>query len=377
MKKIASIFALLIAALIQLNAQNPYAALGIEEKVLHYDDGHKEMFDLDSVKAIGYAVYSPETGLLTLYDLKDSLVAVQKIDPAKMARFLSVDPITSQYPELTPYQFASNTPIMAIDLDGLEKEEVVQAFGWAGDQVAKLTVEVAGGVYGLFTNPRQAVSNIWGSLKQTSADVGTIFGTAGSIVYNQVSGTQNINGYDEFHEAIHRQTVGLIKSATFSAASGAAVSTVKNVAKIAKKTSNAAQTTTPRPKDFSNHGGEFIDDGARIGATEATKGGGPIVGGGAKLEYLGSNVNRIQSIATKYNLEVSVVGSRAKGTANALSDWDYIITGGTSKTRSSALFQLPRNLNAVKDGMYRPGSEMLKGVTVDPNLPHIIFKPQN
>ena len=37
-----------------------------------------------------------------------------------IARFLSVDPIDDQYPELTPYQFASNTPIQAIDLDGLE-----------------------------------------------------------------------------------------------------------------------------------------------------------------------------------------------------------------------------------------------------------------
>jgi RHS repeat-associated protein len=38
-----------------------------------------------------------------------------------IGRFLSVDPITKDYPELTPYQFASNTPIQAIDLDGLEK----------------------------------------------------------------------------------------------------------------------------------------------------------------------------------------------------------------------------------------------------------------
>jgi RHS repeat-associated protein len=35
-------------------------------------------------------------------------------------RFIDVDPITAQYPELTPYQFASNTPIAAVDLDGLE-----------------------------------------------------------------------------------------------------------------------------------------------------------------------------------------------------------------------------------------------------------------
>jgi RHS repeat-associated protein len=38
----------------------------------------------------------------------------------RICRFPSVDPLTKSYPELTPYQFASNTPIMAIDLDGLE-----------------------------------------------------------------------------------------------------------------------------------------------------------------------------------------------------------------------------------------------------------------
>ena len=37
-----------------------------------------------------------------------------------MGRFLSVDPLTRGFPELTPYQFASNTPIDGIDLDGLE-----------------------------------------------------------------------------------------------------------------------------------------------------------------------------------------------------------------------------------------------------------------
>jgi RHS repeat-associated protein len=40
-------------------------------------------------------------------------------DP-RIGKFLSVDPLTRDYPELTPYQFASNTPIWAIDLDGLE-----------------------------------------------------------------------------------------------------------------------------------------------------------------------------------------------------------------------------------------------------------------
>jgi len=37
-----------------------------------------------------------------------------------IGKFLSVDPLAPDYPELTCYQFASNTPIMASDLDGLE-----------------------------------------------------------------------------------------------------------------------------------------------------------------------------------------------------------------------------------------------------------------
>jgi len=41
-------------------------------------------------------------------------------DPRK-AKFLSVDPLTKSYPWYTPYQFAGNKPIWAIDLDGLEE----------------------------------------------------------------------------------------------------------------------------------------------------------------------------------------------------------------------------------------------------------------
>jgi RHS repeat-associated protein len=41
-----------------------------------------------------------------------------------LGKFLSVDPLTREYPELTPYQFASNTPIQAVDLDGLEAVKV-------------------------------------------------------------------------------------------------------------------------------------------------------------------------------------------------------------------------------------------------------------
>ena len=45
-----------------------------------------------------------------------------RILDVRLGRFLSADPLTPKYPELTPYQFASNSPIVGIDLDGREIE---------------------------------------------------------------------------------------------------------------------------------------------------------------------------------------------------------------------------------------------------------------
>ena len=43
-----------------------------------------------------------------------------RIYDGRLGKFLSVDPLTKKFPELTPYQFASNRPIDGVDLDGLE-----------------------------------------------------------------------------------------------------------------------------------------------------------------------------------------------------------------------------------------------------------------
>ncbi|SKA40210.1 RHS repeat-associated core domain-containing protein [Chitinophaga eiseniae] len=47
-------------------------------------------------------------------------------DP-RVARFLSVDPVTKEFPWYTPYQFAGNKPIKYIDLDGAEEAEPASA----------------------------------------------------------------------------------------------------------------------------------------------------------------------------------------------------------------------------------------------------------
>jgi RHS repeat-associated protein len=46
-------------------------------------------------------------------------------DP-RIGRFLSVDPLMHDFPHYTPYQFAGNMPIIAIDLDGAEPEAVTK-----------------------------------------------------------------------------------------------------------------------------------------------------------------------------------------------------------------------------------------------------------
>ncbi|NOX47991.1 MAG: hypothetical protein GXO89_13535 [Chlorobi bacterium] len=52
---------------------------------------------------------------------------------AWLCRFVSVDPLQFDYPELTPFQYASNRPITGIDLDGLEFIDSNDALIKAGD----------------------------------------------------------------------------------------------------------------------------------------------------------------------------------------------------------------------------------------------------
>jgi len=51
-----------------------------------------------------------------------------RVYDARVGRFLSVDPIENQYPELTPYQFSSDSPIESIDRDG-EESKISNFFG--------------------------------------------------------------------------------------------------------------------------------------------------------------------------------------------------------------------------------------------------------
>ena len=57
---------------------------------------------------------------------------------AWICRFVSVDPLQFEYPELTPFQYASNRPISATDLDGEEAKIAIYGAGIKTDEEGKI-----------------------------------------------------------------------------------------------------------------------------------------------------------------------------------------------------------------------------------------------
>ena len=84
---------------------------------------------------------------------------------------------------------------------------------------------------------------------------------------------------------------------------------------------------------------------------------------------------QIQAFANKYNVEVIVTGSRARGNTHALSDFDYILPGSNKKIRSKVGKYLPRGPRYVGQYGPKPGFDIIKEEAFNPKFTHIIFSP--
>lgn len=91
-------------------------------------------------------------------------------------------------------------------------------------------------------------------------------------------------------------------------------------------------------------------------------------GGGARIENIQpSRAAGLQRVANKFGMEVSLFGSRANGTATAISDWDLIVPPGTT---SRVIHSLKYELRSVMG----KNIEVFRGV-VDTSRPYIRFSP--
>ncbi|MDQ6755384.1 MAG: RHS repeat-associated core domain-containing protein [Bacteroidota bacterium] len=112
-------------------------------------------------------------------------------DP-RLVRFKSIDPLAKAYPELTPYQFASNSPIMGIDLDGREienfifgmKKKIMGVSSLQMNNVNSVIGEVQQQYYNInIGNPTKTVQNLQ---HEIATNINSIYGTgAGSFNFEK------------------------------------------------------------------------------------------------------------------------------------------------------------------------------------------------
>ena len=144
--------------------------------------GRQYTFGSDSTYRYGFNGKENNNEVYGLGNLQD--YGSRFYDP-QTVRFPSVDPIADQYPELSSYQFASNTPIQAVDLDGKEATFPVDVYVQAvvssngqpkfidyAEAVATVSgnnlVDIANGLWNGLTGIVMSVPNL---MKSTTNDI--------------------------------------------------------------------------------------------------------------------------------------------------------------------------------------------------------------
>lgn len=172
MKKIDFLFLGVSLIISNINiAQNPFASIGKKSKpMLSLSDGkYVEHFENDSVRQIGSAIVNVYTEQIVAF--VDRKAQSKKLHSQTSSRFLSVDPLARQFPFYTPYQYAANTPISAIDMDGMESFVATKDFS---ANVIKLTL----------LNAEDALSVTWAETdKETKTDP-LMISEVSKFVYN-------------------------------------------------------------------------------------------------------------------------------------------------------------------------------------------------
>jgi RHS repeat-associated protein len=201
-----------------------------------------------------------------------------RISDPRIGRFLSVDPLTKGYPELTPYQFASNSPIAGIDLDGGELKLVTD---WLADKAKANGQPTLSGFIrnfgGLDIEAQQnalvhnAVKGDWNAVANQVAGYTTLgmeINLAKTAKKAVIDNDQE--AYGELYSFVVQGAFGELMSTRRPAAPKVLeepVTATKNQATAASGNAGAAKANTFNvKKPFSNgyQGMEFLDDNLRM-----------------------------------------------------------------------------------------------------------------
>ncbi|MFT3981665.1 MAG: RHS repeat-associated core domain-containing protein [Ferruginibacter sp.] len=132
-----------------------------------------------------------------------------RIYDIRLGKFLSIDPLTKNYPWYTPYQFAGNKPTWDIDFDGMEERiigertklqyEILTGSGVSHEEACKAVYEnsktmglaVASSIPGILTGGSSNVGTGITVLKTMAAA-----GVTGASVNMLISWVEGGNGYE-------------------------------------------------------------------------------------------------------------------------------------------------------------------------------------
>jgi len=130
------------------NAQDIFKQHGFSKESLTLSDGrYKEFFNNDEVVQIGTVLLNTKTNKVVAF-VKQETDTTYRAELS--SRWLSIDPLARKYPQVSPYVYCLNNPIIFIDPDG---QKVVYAEGVSaefkkafGQAVQYLNEKGAGGM---------------------------------------------------------------------------------------------------------------------------------------------------------------------------------------------------------------------------------------
>lgn len=274
----------------------------------------------------------------------------RSLDP-QLGRFWQSDPLSEETADVSPYAFVNNNPVGYLDPLGLDtlvmhpEPGVYSTYTTGGDDVIYGEDETSTGSLHYISPGEQQGMDMMAGLNS---------GTDATSVPHDVKRIPLLRL--QYAQKVYNQGWRPYRG-----------NGQKNIYDGKIKYHSEAIQPTASPLDFMLGAGEeeVLEEMATEGAVEgAAKTGSSVLSAGDAL--------RIENAATRIGKPITVVGSRAEGTAGAFSDWDYVIEGLNNKSwkqiknslpgSKSVLDNTPRNIDIFK--------------TLDPTKPHITIYPQ-
>lgn len=107
-------------------AQTPYDAFAPEQRVKPMLELPKVQFRItnpDSEGEIRFAELDKDGLSLILYGNDGGIIKTLKLNPGEK-KFLSIDPLASKYPSISPYVYCLNNPVIFVDPNGMDVWEI-------------------------------------------------------------------------------------------------------------------------------------------------------------------------------------------------------------------------------------------------------------